>query len=167
MPGEYPDFEIIADESIYKNNNIEIDSDLSSGLYKINLSTEKLILPPNFTYQAYSTNKGVKWVANKTFTENDFKKFLNKGGQLVFAQQYNSKTKRPAEDSLIILFPAITKRPPAPKLVVHYGIGAETDDARADMWVLVQSQNSKNATEADYNISIYYSELLAKYTGRL
>ena len=97
-------------ETTYKNGIVPSDN---SEAY-IDLNSEMLILPETFAQSmknpAYSTDGGKKWQKGKISIK-QFPKLLGKKISLVLTNDYNSKTKQPAQDSVIITFETVEKRP--------------------------------------------------------
>jgi hypothetical protein len=89
----------------------------------INLTTETITLPENFSVAAYSTDGGKKWKRGTLPAENRFPRLLNKGMTLHVTSDFDRKGKKPAADAQTITFPKIDARPKrnADKLKPFYG----------------------------------------------
>jgi hypothetical protein len=120
----------------YSDDDIIIPGSESG--FSINLSKETITMPSAFTIVSFSTDGGAKWKAAKarTFDVAKFPKFFNKDLTLHLSDKpIERATKKPPEDSTVA-FPKINKRPPVPKLVVNYLIGADNTGGSSGDWVL-------------------------------
>ena len=106
----------------------------------INLTAETFAIPNGYNIEAYSIDGGTTWKAG-SFSDKDFSKLLNKGGELWLCfKDYNSNAKKPqgsGNQHNIIAFAKINERPKkAPKLAVNYLLDADTTGETSGYWLL-------------------------------
>lgn len=143
-------------------NGISIDGliitaatdDASAGACTLDIETETLTLPSGYSIGAYSLNGGASWKTGDITANNGISKFLHKGGTLWLAKGYNKSTK--ASTVPVYKFPAILKRPTAPKLIPNY-VAAHLKNGVADFAEDTQKKWTLTAKNSD---TIIYQGIL-------
>ncbi|MDR0248252.1 MAG: hypothetical protein LBI44_01095 [Oscillospiraceae bacterium] len=109
---------------------------------EINLTSETLILPEDYTPEAYSLDGGSKWKVGAPPAGDEFAKLFRKELILWVTDTYNQKSKESAEGARLVKFPRINARPKAnvDKLKPYYV--PDIAGGGGDYWVLAENKSS-------------------------
>ena len=110
----------------------------------INVDTGRLVLDEGYRYAAFSLDGGARW-RNGTIRNNDLSKMFNKGVTLHLSDKpvERANNNQPAEDAVIIRFPAIAARPKIRlQVFVNFFELRDITGATPGAWTLSSDKNA-------------------------